>query len=429
MSGPTIEHRHLTPHLIALALEDGVGPENLEEILETCSICREASRTLDEWCRLVGHPRLHVGCEYATAPDLLREVLAMPQSQRILAIEEESEFQRWGLCTLLIHESFEGRFHVPEIYLDLAHLALRLSRILDQSFYGASQCADLQARALANVGNARRKMRQFHAAGDALEEAENCWSKGTQNPRILGEILCLRGSLEHQLDRSDTARALLESALYQFRRAQDAAGEVRGHVAIAAVLIDISNFDAAIQILERELPQLKQPTADPRLRTVAVYNLATAYLEVGDLERMERLIPLIPATDPLCALKRDWLIANVLAIRGQDEHAVATYREVRKGYLEFGLGFDAALVTLELVLLCLVLGQDDEAYRLAEEILEVLKDDAIYSRAAEALILFTRQARDRSLSEQAVREFRRYIRRAYGKPHLAWSPSPEPPPG
>jgi hypothetical protein len=96
---------------------------------------------------------------------------------------------------------------------------------------------------------------------------------------------------------------------------------------------------------------------------------------------------------------------------GRSDEAERLLLAARQGYLDRELGYDAALVTLDLALLYLDQGRTAElkdAARLMQPIFEVRN---VHRQALAALMLFEQAAAAEKVTEQTIHGLRRYLER------------------
>jgi hypothetical protein len=117
------------------------------------------------------------------APGLFLELLEQPAEERETLLGA-SRFHTWGVFELLVERSLEITIQDSSQGETLGTLAVRLSAHLDVVRYGAERIADLQARAWAYIGNARRRRfdsrqqrKRFRPLGPASSRAPKIvWS-------------------------------------------------------------------------------------------------------------------------------------------------------------------------------------------------------------------------------------------------------------
>ena len=118
-------------------------------------------------------------------------------------------------------------------------------------------------------------------------------------------------------------------------------------------------------------------------------------------------------------LRLSWLQGKIAAGLGRSEEAERIFLEVRDGFLAQGIGYDAAMVSIEdLALLYVREGRVADVKRLAEEIFPIFQAQDVHREAVAALMLFQEAARQEQLTVQSVREYARYLQEARTDPSL-----------
>src|SRR3954447_2015848 len=169
----------------------------------------ESRRALSEWEAVLAKER-------DDAPGLFVELFEQPAEDRDLLLRDAPRFQTWGVFELLVERSLESTLQDPVFGEYLGMLALLLSDSLDRKRYGAERIADLQARAWAFVGNARRRRFDHPAAEEAFERAYRQLRKGTRDGLERAIFLDLKASLRSDQRRFDDSLRLLERAMELF---------------------------------------------------------------------------------------------------------------------------------------------------------------------------------------------------------------------
>src|SRR4029077_3224844 len=119
----------------------------------------EAGAQDASWDRLfarLGSPLSRAAAERGAAPALLAELLDRPWEEQSVVLRLDRRLRTVAVCELLIEKSFEEGFRPPPRAIELAERGLLLAELLDAERYGRSVVQDLQARAWAYLGNARR---------------------------------------------------------------------------------------------------------------------------------------------------------------------------------------------------------------------------------------------------------------------------------
>ena len=103
---------------------------------------------------------------------------------------------------------------------------------------------------------------------------------------------------------------------------------------------------------------------------------------------------------------------------GRLAEAVAAYQEVRTRFTEQGIGFDAALVTLELAELLAAAGRAAEVKALSRQAVPVFQGLGIHAEAQHALQVFREAAECERLNATLASALISYFLRARHDPKL-----------
>jgi hypothetical protein len=115
-------------------------------------------------------------------------------------------------------------------------------------------------------------------------------------------------------------------------------------------------------------------------------------------------------------LRLRWTEGDILQGLGHESRAEAAYLEVRKGFIEHGISYDAASVTLALATLYLRQGRAAEIKQLAVEMLPIFQSRDLHQEAIAALLLFRRAVEMENLTLRMIEEVSEVVRRSQGKP-------------
>ncbi len=127
--------------------------------------------------------------------------------------------------------------------------------------------------------------------------------------------------------------------------------------------------------------------------------------------------------EPWTQLRLGWLRGDIAAGQGDLAAAERAYLEVRDGFVAQGIGYDAAIVSLDLAVLYLRQGRRAEVRRLAEEMIPLFQAQDVHREALAALALFQEAARQDRLTIEKTLEVAAYLRETRYEPDLrfAWS--------
>lgn len=350
----------------------------------------------------------------------LRTLLALPPSERLPRIRRSrSHFRGAMLADLLLRES---RKYIPEAPDEAFHLAELAQAVVHHS-PASPRTIDLAALATAHMGNARKAAGELRAAEEHFTFARFLMThEGVTDTEVCAEIDWLEGALRKEQREFVRAEELLTRAAMLY-------GVLGAEKRVAAVLLTLSatyhhrGFPAqAAETVRAALGKLSLQ-ADPRLYLCGRYNLALYLADAGRYGEAERLLAedaehLERFDDGWTTLRLSWLRGKIAAGRGEVETAARLLIQTRDGFLARNVGYDAALVSLDLALLYLQHGEAATASRLAEEMLPIFEAQDVHREALAALMLFQDAARREALTVASVRKLAAYLRDARTDPSL-----------
>lgn len=369
-----------------------------------------------------------VSAERRDAPPLLAELLGYPLQERATLARSSGRFQTLAVCELAIEKSFAERFSHAARAVELAELGLLLACQLDGGRYGHSVVKDLQARAWAYLGNARRMTLDLAGAEEALANAERLAERGSADPLEEARILDLRASLLSDQGRFEQAAELLDVVIDIYEGLREP--HLKGRAMISkGVFLGYAGWpEEAIRTIRKGLGLIDWE-GEPRLVLMARHNLAWFLNDSGRSEEALRQLERFRHTyrqfnDPWTELRLAWLSGRIAEGLGRSEEAEERLREVRRRLLEEGRGFDASMVTLDLASFYLQQGRSAEVKQLATEMLALFLSRDIHRHAMAALTVFQQAAEMETATPHLIREIAAYLRRARRNPRLRFEPAP-----
>ncbi|HVR97288.1 MAG TPA: hypothetical protein VMW27_11785 [Thermoanaerobaculia bacterium] len=297
----------------------------------------------------------------------------------------------WARCEALIERCRALRHRDPEAMVMVAALATTLAERLRPEPYEVQMLADLQARAWAELGNARRVANDPNGSEADISRALERAGHGTGDPLLLARLMDLTASLYTAQRRFAEAFQLLDMAylLYQGGGERHYAGRalIKKGIATGHAL----DPEQAVQLLGQGL-SLIDGGEDPKLVLAAVHNLIWFFVECGRLEEASRL--LVKSRDLYTAhaerldeLKVRWVEGRIAAGFEFQEEAEKAFLEVRAGFAEIDLPYDAALVSLDLAVIWLDRGWTSQIRGLIDETLAIFRARGIRREAIGALLM------------------------------------------
>lgn len=401
------------------------GPNALRRLFtgEAAASSPEAYRPLFQ--RLQEGLRLRVaeiGTELDTAHQLLAKLLAQAPGEQLLSIRTEDAYRSRGLAQLLL-ERCRDRWVASPVEAELcADLALEVVEQLEGEGSTRATVNDLRALRWGYLGNIRRIQSDFRCAEDAFTLAESFLDLGSNDPLLRAELYDLKASLRRDQARLDESRVLLNRAATIYRRTGDLHRVGRVMIKKAIVANEANAPELAIELLQKA-SDLIDADREPRLRC-SVFNELVYYLrQAGRVQEAVALLPQARDNAELFGARLDrlrlqWTEALLGLDLGRPEEGERTLTEVRRGFIEEGIGYDAALVSLDLAHLYLLQGRTAETRRLATEMLPIFQSRDIDREALAALTVFYRAAELDKVTATMVDEIAACVKRARPSPSL-----------
>ena len=289
--------------------------------------------------------------EIDAAAALLGEILARPPAER-LELVQAVRFHGVKLCQLLEARSEEAWCEDPMAGVELARLAVEISGRLDEERYGPGLVADTQAMAWACLGNAYRVTSDLRQAEEALDEAEVRLQRSGGEAYAEAQIFSYRASLRSSQGRFREAVKLLDRALAIYRQAKDRHLEGKTLIKKASALAYDEKIERAARLARKGL-SLIDPSEDPRLFITARHNLIGYLNEIGSpdeaLETLRSTRRLYQDFgEPSHLARLSWLEGRITRDLGRLDEAEAALKEARDFFVRHEIGFDAAMVLLDL---------------------------------------------------------------------------------
>ena len=350
----------------------------------------------------------------------LRELLALSPDERIGRIERaRGRYGSPALVRLLLETS---RGCIPERPAEAFHLA-DLARKVANRNPRMPEYFELYVLTTAYMGNARR-------VGDDPNEASQHFTlvrrimaeHGVTDPAVVARVDDLMGSLRKDQRRFPEAERLLKRAAVQFDLIHAPEDAARVLINLGDTYCSSGSFDRAIETTRSAL-DLLGPAADLKLHIAGHYNLALQLTQAGRFEEAAELLEedeglYGEVQEPWLQLRLVWLRGDIAA--GQKDLAAAerAYRQTRDGFISLGIGYDAAIVSLDLAALCLRQGRTADVRQIAEEMLPIFQAQDVHREALAALTLFQEAARKDQLTIERTLEVAAYLREARSEPSL-----------
>ncbi|MDP9120347.1 MAG: tetratricopeptide repeat protein [Acidobacteriota bacterium] len=313
-----------------------------------------------------------------SAGQLLAELDLHTPAEQTLLVERDSRFTNALLVEELVGRSHTARYRDPEAMLRWAELALRVaSRCAPQDLGNPEKLADLRARAWVQLGNALRVVGRLPEAEEAMAEARRYREVGTGDPILRARLLEQMASLHTFKRRFESAVRTLDEAIVIYREFGDHHALARTMVSKATTLLYATEPEKAVHILTRAIPLIDYEE-DPHLLLAACHNLVRCYI---DLDRPEQALSLYSETrdlyreldDSLILLRAQWQEGQLLRDLGRLANAESALLRARKGFVERGLAYEVAVISLDLAAVYVKLGSTEDLKQTVVEAIPILR--------------------------------------------------------
>ena len=427
------EHLGVVDHLVRCStcrrrflgfLRMGSGPvaRKMADVLPWRSEPLSYGTLIEDNARAVRDREQTMTRERAQAPGLFVQLLKHPQEKRELLLRNSPEYRTWGVFELLVERSHEACIRNPEQAEHLGRLALFLSDLLDTEYYTAPLIEDLRARAWAFIGNSFRLRSDLQRASEGFVKSYLHLQKGTQDSLERAVILDLEASLRRDQRRFPEAEKLLKRAIALFLQSDQRHRAGRSLVNLSTVHHYAGCPEAGIPLLFQAIG-LIDPEQEPRLLLCARHNLiddlATSgrYLEAQGLYRATRsLYRSFP--DAWTQNRRKWVKGKIARGLGQADQAESLLLAARDGFIQEGIPYDTALISLEIATLYAEQGRRADLRRLAEQMVPIFSSLNIHREALAALACLKQAAETNRVTIDLLASVAAYLRRAQHDPAM-----------
>ncbi len=388
----------------------------VEHFVTRCPPCHTQYKELLRLKRDVEHWDERVAVfEGQQAPELFDQISTLPFDEQLSMVRDDESFQTWGFCQLLLKQSLEAAFEDPARAVNFADLAVKISQYLDDA-YDPYWVLDLRAKASAYLGNARRVLGELRSAESAFRDAQGFLAESmTGNTQVEAEVLDLKASLRKDQRRFEEAIELLDRAFALHAEQDDRHRMGRTLIIKAKVLEESGELGRAIELLPSAIEMITEER-EPRLLVYGRYNLILCLTTAGRHEEAARLLPgvrelLGRIAKPLDLVRLRWTEGRIALGLGNLELAETALREVQQEFFNYHMGYDAALVSLDLAVLYANEGRTQELKQLAVELMPVFESRDVHREAIAALLMFQHAAEEERLTAQLAQQLAASLRR------------------
>lgn len=356
--------------------------------------------------------------EEEAASRLYDRLAGQPAGRWMLWIRNQAQFQTLGMLNLLLREARRSRRADPSKSEELSRIALSILSTLSSAQYGETILRDRAVLAWGYLGSALRAQGRLAEADRALAEGENLLpGDAREAPDETAWLRLFRASLARDQRRFDQALAAIHQARRLFRDLEDREHTAWTEVMTAEILAARGDRERSVAMLEAILARVSPEQTGKVIYLTAVQHLTFTLAELGRGSEARRWMSRLDEVatvfqDPLNQARIRWTEALVHQAVGELERAVEVYREVQQDFVEHEVGYDAALVSLDLTAVLLELGRSGEARRLAEDMVPIFRALRVEREAVAAALLFVESLRREQATAAAAKTLAQRLRQA-----------------
>ena len=336
--------------------------------------------------------------------------------QRLFLVKNDPVFQTWGIFTSALEEMKIVISNNPIDALDLAHLAVTITELLDVKHYGEARLADFRAQAHIALGNTKRILADFNGSESALTKAHELLKEGAGDPYERANLISVFCSLKADLGYLEDATEILNDAVRHARRIKD-------HHLIARLTFQQSSYIGYVDpMLGFELAHKAAKMVDTGeslfLDSAGKYLTAYWTNELGD-PRLASAI--FESGRDLFANFDDsyWrgrllhLRGNIARTEGHLRHAEILYRDLVELYSRNNFEFDLALASLDLSEVLARTGEVEEAAEMLGRLYPVLETWNLHGDILRSWLIVRDGIKVRTIHDETFREVALTLRRKW----------------
>ncbi|MCP4673941.1 MAG: helix-turn-helix domain-containing protein [Deltaproteobacteria bacterium] len=415
--------------IIAKGHSPTIGTPSVAELRK--AIAHEQKATSELFMH-IRYPNSSECADRETQSDLFFEKLAFPENAiEAIKVEEAWEFLKekpWVEQRTIIHDRIVFPtpilFHylreksIPEgrdnrkLGVHLAELAMHSLGITE--YISGKELLNLRAQGWIWLGNARRLADDLNGAEAAFSIAASYLEQEKEDSQVQAEYYSMKTSLRLWQRRIAEATELNRRALSMLRAIGNPR-DIGTSLIIGGYLYYRAGKDEeSIAYSEEALKHLNGQT-EPYLEFAATYNLTTAYVKTGALEKAKGMLPRlrelieIAHAGAASAHFLQWLESQIADASNEFILAAGLYHAARAGFLKLDQNIEAALVSLDLALLNWRHGRLGEVRELTLKVIPLLEAIQYHEEAAAGMKMLQSAIEKDALTRTVLEKTREYL--------------------
>jgi len=288
----------------------------------------------------------------------------------LLSLQSTRRAADLGLCDMLLRKSRELGHRDPERARRATEIAVQAAELFDLGLYGAPVVQDAAAMPWARPDDSRSAAAELRMAESAVDKARLLLVWGSVDPLLRAGLLALEASIAGRCGRFEEAVRILNRAASIYRRLGDRHLFGRTLIQKAIFLGNVQPRQApALRLLRRGI-DLIDPQREPRLIVCATHNLIWFLSRSGRTGEADACLGAVRRLYERAGDRRHlgrlrWLEGKLAARPREAERALVDARET---LAREGLGYEAALATLDLSVLLVQEGREADLRRQPDQI-------------------------------------------------------------
>lgn len=436
-----MEDQHLTPELLDALVREELPPFVLSGLTwkHLLAVCPTCAAGVEAWKAKVSGKHTYdpafEGAEQRLREELSRSAQASAERkarrelQELLRTAPEKRaakvrrgikrFRNLLLANLLLDECTASLNDDPREALAFATLAREVA--LRSTEPGSEERS---VTALAWIGNCLRACGRLEEASQAIAAARSeLHEKSLTEPLVFADLDRFEGMLLKDRRSLPEAERLLVRATLIYRLTRQQMNVNRALLVLSAVHKWQGRLDEALNDLHEAVRSIDRE-ANPYLYLAARHNLATLYYERGEIEAARNLLEEMRGEyersgNRIVVLQRTWLEGRIA--RGEERFVEAErlMQRAAVGFEKLEIGYDTALVALDLAELYMAAGKTAAVKGLATRLQPVLAFNDLHQESVAALTLFQNAAAQELVNAAMLKRLRDRLEEMSTKPRAS----------